>query len=362
MSVVSPADSTYTAIEQKVRYLTASPSQSQLSSADIQKRTNVFMSQDFPYAIKLDQMRSVYEFYTAPYIDRYPVDVNYMQGMRDPFYVDGIQGFFYKDRTSFYNLFPKFPTLSYPINGDGTTQVFDFSSPNIPFFRGEVTLGGTDNSGNAIQCQDDGNGSMYLLTPNPQVSVPTQYAVYPVGNPQQGMPIPGMKNLNTANPGLNRGTYIGSVNYVTGSFHIDFTTAGVIPASGTRMNLFVSWYSTARPYSALFWNNEIIIRPVPKLVHKCTLETYLTPVQFMLTTNSPILNQWWQYISFGVAREILRDRQDMEGVANLEEGFKRQEALVLERQATEEIGQRNTTIFSGTQQTQGWNNGWGWNY
>ncbi len=46
--------------------------------------------------------------------------------------------------------------------------------------------------------------------------------------------------------------------------------------------------------------------------------------------------------------EILRERQDFEGVENLSEGFMRQEALVLERQGVEEIGQRNTTIYSST--------------
>ena len=61
--------------------------------------------------------------------------------------------------------------------------------------------------------------------------------------------------------------------------------------------------------------------------------------------------------------EILRERQDIEGVENLREGFMRQEALVLERQGIEEINQRNSTIFSSTVQGQGWNNGFGqgWN-
>jgi hypothetical protein len=171
-----------------------------------------------------------------------------------------------------------------------------------------------------------------------------------------------MYNLNTANPGLLNPTNIGTVNYVTGAFSVDFSTVNVTPASGQRMNLFVSWYTTARPYAMMFWNNEIYIRPVPRLVHRCTVETYLTPVQFMLTTNHPILDQFWQYLAYGTAIEILRDRQDMEGVQNLMEGFQRQEALVLERQATEEIGQRNSTIFSSTQQTQGWNQPWGWTY
>ncbi|HAM53723.1 MAG TPA: hypothetical protein DCP92_24650 [Nitrospiraceae bacterium] len=88
----------------------------------------------------------------------------------------------------------------------------------------------------------------------------------------------------------------------------------------------------------------------------------MTPVQFMKTTDSPILNQWVQYISFGVSMEILRQRQDIEGVENLREGFLRQEALVLERQGVDEINNRNKTIFAGTQQNLGWNDGWnsGW--
>lgn len=358
MSTVQQANSTYAAIENKVRELTASPGQSQLASTDIQTRTNVFLTQDFPNAIKTDQLRDVYTFYTAPYIDRYPIDMNFIQGVREPFYVDGIRGFFYKDRTQFYNLFPKWPTLSYPINGDGTTQSFTFTSNNVPFFRKSVTLGGTDTQGNAIFVADDGNGNLQYILPNPQDSNPQQN-VYPAK--------PGLYNTNIGNPGLKNVQNIGIVDYITGSFSIDFTSVtiagySVIPASGTRMNLFVSWYSTARPYAMLFWNNEIIIRPTPKLIHQCQIEVYMTPVQFLQTSDTPILNQYWQYIAYGVAREILRDRQDIEGLSNLEEGFLRQEALVLEKQATEEVGQRNATIFSSTQQVQGWNNFWGWNW
>jgi hypothetical protein len=78
------------------------------------------------------------------------------------------------------------------------------------------------------------------------------------------------------------------------------------------------------------------------------VETYLTPVQFMESTDHPVLNQWAQYIAYLSAQEILRDRNDFEGVQNLEEGKQRQEALVLERQGVEEIGQPNITLFNST--------------
>ena len=69
----------------------------------------------------------------------------------------------------------------------------------------------------------------------------------------------------------------------------------------------------------------------------------------MNTTDDPILNQWAQYIAYGSACEILRERQDTQGVQNLMEGFTRQEGLVLERQAVEEIFQPNITMFNTTQ-------------
>jgi hypothetical protein len=351
MSVVMPAINTYARIETLVRRLTALSSSSALPSSEIQTQVNTFYNSDFPYAIKLDQMRSVYTFYSQPYIDRYPLDVNYNQGVRAPVYVDGIQGYLFKDRDQFYNMWPRWPTRFNPIAGDGTTATFSFTVPG-PFLSKEVILGGTAVGGNAISVADDGNGNLQLQVPNPVVSVPPQTT---------SPPVPGMYNTNTRNPGLLTVSNIGSVNYVTGACAITFP-AGYIPASGTQITMRVSQYQTGRPYSLLFWNNTFTIRPIPKFIHKVEVETYLTPVQFMLTTDSPILNQWVQYISYGCAVEILRQRQDMEGVENLMEGFKRQEALVLERQGVEEIGQRNTTIFSGANQNLGWNNGFnsGW--
>lgn len=349
--MVVQADSTLAAIRQKVRRLTASASESSLTTDSIDQYINTYYSQDFPYSIKTDQMRSVYTFYTSPYIDKYPININYNQGIRTPVYVDGIrypEGFF-KDREQFYNIWPRFPTLSFPIDGDGVTQLFSFTSTQVPFLRGEVTLGGTDIGGGPIRVSDDGSGNLLLDVPNPIVSVPTALTN-----------VPGMKNLNTANPGDLVQTIVGTVDYLTGAFTLNLSIVNLTPADGTQMNLFVSQYQTGRPYSVLFWNNYFIIRPVPKLIHKIELESYMTPVQFMNTTDNPIVNQWWQLIAIGAALKVLEDRQDMEGMNNLAKLFDRQEALVLERQATEEIGQRNVTIFEGTNQIQNFGYGQGW--
>lgn len=367
---IPQADSTLNAILTKVRRLTASSGNTSLTDDAIYQYVNTTYSHDFPYAIKLDQMRSVYTFYTSPYVSIYPLNINYNQGIRAPVQCDGINMSFFKDRQQFYNMWPKFPTLSYPITGDGSLQAFTFTCQTVPFLPREVTLGGTDTNGNPIRVSDDGKGNLLLQVPNPVIPVPAAPTPpYVIGQIPTGYNLntqvsrvlsPGMVNNNVNNSGDNiYQPIIGTVDYVTGDFDIDFASASgtydVIPAKGEQMNLFVSQSTSGRPLSLLFWNNEFQIRPVPKLVHKIEVEAYLTPVQFLATTESPILNQWWQWLAISAAVKILEDRQDMEGVSNLQAMLAKQEALILERQGTEEINQRNSTIFSGTQSSQGWN-------
>ena len=414
--MVAPADNTLGYIRKKVRRLTASASESSLSTEELDRYINSFYSNDFPYAIKLDQMRQVYTFFTQPYIDKYPLDVNYNMGVREPVYFEGIRGSFYKDRDSFYALWPRWPTkYAYPSVASGTITGATNASPCVitsanhglvtndsiyiedvggmiqlngntftvtyisantfsigvdsslygvytsggtwiklnysgtisttPFLRNEVTIGVNGNNGTAISIADDGNGNLQLQTPN--------LIVYQAPQSQTN-PAPGMKNINTGSPGMDVVQTIGTVNYITGAF--EFTLISP-PLIGDIFTIWVSQYQTGRPYSLLFWNNYFIVRPVPKLIHKVEVETYYTPCQFLANTDNPILNQWSKYIAIGTARDILNDRQDMDGVTNLDKMFKEQEALVLERQGVEEIGQRNRTIFTQTQQIVGWSNG-----
>lgn len=424
---VPQSDSTLAFITTTVRRLTASPSEASLTSNEIYKQINIFYNNYFPAAIKLDQTRAIYTFFTEPNRDRYPLDVNYNQGIRAPVYVDGILGTLFKDRTQFFNLWPRWPTkfqeggvtltgnitaIAQPTNptqitspshnlttgavititgvvgmtqlnsntytitiidantfsldgldntsfgayigpsGIWTTisQTFSFVIQG-PFLSKEVIIGGVDTAGGPITINDDGNGNLFYLMPNPVISTPLQNT-FPA--------IPGIYNTNLGNPGLNNPMTIGIVNYVTGQ--IDFTLPlGISLAFGTLLTVRVSQYQPGRPYCLLFWNNEFTIRPIPKHIHKVEVETYMTPVQFMATTDSPLLNQWALYIAYGVSQEILRQRQDMNGVALLEEGFKLQEGLVLERQGVEEIGQPNYQLFNSTQPYSVYG-GWGQGY
>lgn len=373
---ISQADTTYTYIEKKVRRLTASASSAALTSFDIQQAVNIFYNNDFPYAIKIDQQRSVYKFLTIPNVDRYPVDINNLQGFRAPVYFEGIQGNFFKNRDQLFNLYPRTPTQFQPAAGDGVTTTFSFTlfgnnanpfpQPNFGILSTQVVVGGIDTNGNPIRIIDDGGAvvdgfGIGSNTTNGQLLFVRQNAVgnnvYLDAFNAQKPAIPPLSPLPTPSPPSPLTTqYCGTVNYITTQFNITFPVA---PAAGTMINVWVATYQVGRPYNLLFWNNEFTIRPVPDNVYLCEVEAYQTPAQFMETTDNPTLNQWSQYIAYGAALEILRDRQDMEGVANLMEGFKRQEALVLERQAVEEIQQPNITLFNTTQTGYGYGTGWG---
>lgn len=365
-----PADSTLAFIIKKVRHLTASASDAALATADIIEAINRFYQNDFPYAIKIDQQRSVYKFLTIPNVDRYPVDVNNNQGFRAPVYFEGVQGNFFKNRDQLYNLFPRYPTQFQASSSDGINFSFSlfgnvvnpFPAPSFGILSTQVVIGGIDVNNNPIRIIDDGgaiiNGfgigsntttgkllfvqqnnvgnNVYLSTAtNPGGTVPpnTQLPALP---PLSPLPIPSPPSVLTPQ-------YCGTVNYITTAITI---TLPVQMKAGTQLNIWAATYAVGRPYNLLFWNNEFTIRPVPDNVYLVEVESFLTPAQFMAVTDNPILNQWAQYIAYGSAAEILRDRQDMEGVQNLQEGFQRQEALVLERQSIEEIGQPNITLFN----------------
>jgi hypothetical protein len=399
MPSVVQTDNTYSYIEQKVRRLTASSSQAALPSTTIEDYVNRFYNSDFPYAIKIDQQRSVYKFLTIPNVDRYPVDVNTLQGFRAPVYFEGIQGNFFKNRDQLFNLYPRYPTQFQPIGGDGITTSFTFNlfgnnvnpfpQPNFGILSTQVVIGGIDVNGNPIRIIDDGGavvnsfgignntttGQLLFINQNTvgdnvyldmnNIQQPAMPNLSPLGgqgnansnpppDPYSSPVVPSSYQQYPPSPLTPQ--YCGTVNYVTTQITVNFPIA---PAAGTMINVWAATYQVGRPYNLLFWNNELTIRPVPDNVYLCEIEVFQTPSQFMQTTDSPILNQWIQYIAYGAALEILRDRQDMEGVQNLMEGFQRQEALVLERQAIEEIQQPNITLFNTTQTGYGYGTGWG---
>ena len=108
-------------------------------------------------------------------------------------------------------------------------------------------------------------------------------------------------------PGDLQRVQVGTVNYITGATTINFALANLTPGKSSNANLWVCQYTIGRPYTLLFWNNYFEVRPVPDQSYKVEVETYMTPVQFLESTDIPLINQWWQYISlWGLYGDITR--------------------------------------------------------
>lgn len=303
--MVTPATNTLQGIKNTVRRITSSPDTSQLSESDLEEYINSFYVQELPASVKTDQLRTVLEIFTAPDQDVYAVDVNTYQEIQNPVLINGRTGRIFKDRASFFAEWSKQSTVQTPATGDGTTGPYAFTLGNVPILKNSVVIGSVSTGGTAIQVEDNGAGVL----------------------------------VNVAD-----GASLGSIDYTTGAVSITFAAA---VASGQNINVWSTFYTAGYPIDVLYWNNEITVRPVPDDVYRIELNAILTPTAFAANNSQPIVDQWWQMIALGTSIKIMRDRQDMDGVANIMPLFEEQRSLLLDRQANEEIGQRNSTIYTG---------------
>ncbi len=332
---VAPANTTVQGIRTEIREYVGISSNSILPDQVIDQEMNYFYTANIPESIKLDQLRTVYVLYTIPFCDRYPIDTNQFQSFREPLLIDGIGSRYYKDRALFYSYWPNVRTYLQPGMGDGVTTNFTFTLAGTPICRTTFTISCPDNTGFQLIAADSPQGLttqgtlLQIRTDNTGLQTPPTPPTSPI--PPNPLPTPPYTNQ------------IGTINYQTGQVNINFPTP---PAAGQAIQVQFYAATNGRPAAALYWNNEIILRPIPKFTHKIELEAYQTPAQFLTSTDHPFLNNFKRYIALGCSINLLSRMGDVARKAELEPDFFAAEGRVLERQANEEIGQANATIFN----------------
>jgi len=174
-----------------VRRIIKSPSNSQISDALIIDYINRFWIMDVDARIQLFDLKTKYQFQTAPGYDQYnmpmyglqteasdtdnPQIINYYpmyQGFLDAVYINGIQVPFQTDKTSFFNIWPNIVqqmnvvttgtggssyTFTFPIAPNNSNPV---TTPFQYLLRGHVDLGGI------IQVINSNSGVGYSDPPN----------------------------------------------------------------------------------------------------------------------------------------------------------------------------------------------------
>jgi hypothetical protein len=345
---ISPADSTLTAIQTKVRRLTRSPSVNQLSDGDLNQYINTFITYDFPEHLRLFNLRTTFTFYTQPYVDAYPTNLspisdeeiiyplqnfdNLYLTIHPPIYIAGYQGLYLESREQFFGIYPKLNFInSIGVTGDGMTTSFS----GVINTQQATTQAGLQQTTVILQNQvlfssiDSNFNGLGLI----------DYPLYPTyQQPNMGcLGLPGQPPEN-----LEAFEY-GFINYVTGEFTINFPVA---PGAGEQINYQVVPVQPALPQTMCYYDSTILLRPVPDQVYRVQMEVYARPTYLLETNQSPQLEEWWQYIAYGAAKKVLEDRMDMDTVQLIMPEFKKQENLILRRTIVEMTSQRASTIYT----------------
>ena len=316
-------------IRTKVRRLTRSLSESQLSTTQIDDYINTFVLYDFPEHLRLANLKETFSFYTEPYIDVYDTVnapatsplfnfKNKYLTVHPPFYIAGYGAWFCESRTQFYGVYPLTNSIqSIGSTGDGVTVAFNGT---ISINSGSTGSGVVLLRNNVLFSSIDSNGNGLSLIDDPQT--PT------TGN----LVIPD-----------NTSVSYGTINYTTGVFSLTFPTA---PASGAAINSQTIPMQPSRPQSVLFYDGKFTVRPLPDQPYKITMDVFVRPTELLSSTDEPKLQEWWQYIAYAAARKVFQDRMDMESLQMIEPEYRKQEMLIQRRTIVQQTSQRSATIYT----------------
>lgn len=365
------ASSTLATIQQKVRRLTRSPSEAQLSTADLNQYINTFVLYNLPEHLRTFNLRTTFTFVCNPYQDVYATDEISFAGatnnplynfqnkyisVHPPLYIAGFGSFYSQSREQFFGIYPNVNNiLTIGQSGDGTTTSFsgfitNQTGPNLVNANLTNTQTSTLLQRQVLFSSLASNQMGLSMLDIPVVNTATGFNM-PYGNLYE----PGTEPL-TPPTAMDPTNY---VNYVTGQFTVTFLINGVptAPGAGFQINSQTCPEVVALPQAMCYYDNKFIIRPLPDQPYRINFEVYARPTELLENDQSPQLEEWWEWIAYGAARKVCQDKMDMETVALMEPEYKKQEHLAIRRTIVQYTNDRTATIY--TEQT-GFPSGWGW--
>jgi hypothetical protein len=305
----------------KVRRLTRSFSDDQLTDDQITDYINEFILYNMPARNRAFNFRKKFTFYTEPYVDSYttgstPELVNFKQdniAVHTPFYIAGYKTFYTQSRQHFYEVWPARTTQTTIASGNNVTLNFLGTLSSIPVERGNVVFTSSTLANIGLKLFDQGTG-------------------------------------------LLSGDGGGTINYVTGAYVLNFAVA---PGTAKPIIAQVNPYTPSRPTDVLFFADTFTLRPIPDKVYAVNFEVDVRPTTLIKTNplSVPDLLEDCTYIAYGAARIVFQDRADMTSLELIEPEFREQELYVNRRTIVQLQDQRTATIFSGLTNSNFWNYG-----
>jgi len=279
-------------IRDKVRQLTGRKSTVQLTNSQIDFQINNYYLNHFPLQLRTIDLRSEYNFTTQPNVDVYPFDGNLVQSFGPTAYIEGYAAMFFQDRTVFHSMYPYIRNDIFITRGDGTngatTPYTGIITPR-PILKGSVLIYAQTAFSSSVSLVDGSDGNLY------QSLSTTLIPTVPVG------------------------TVMGTINYETGavSFKFGDTIQFNVP-DGAEIRCQSKQYFANRPTGVLYFDNQIVLRPVPDRCYNVQLIVYLVPTALAGNGSSPVLNEWWETLAYGASKKIFENQKDLESVEQMD--------------------------------------------
>lgn len=283
---------------------------------------NDFYLLDMDEHLRVLKLKQYLIFTTLPNVGTYAIPQTYFQ-LEPPFYVDNYVSGWHQSPDAFYRIWPELEFIQRSVfQGDGTTTIFSFTLSQKPIIQGSVVIGSSEETF-TDQDQALAINTDELLT----------------------------------NPGILTGSQgsTGIINYLTGAVTI---TAQSAYASGTQFNAHYRPYVASRPRDALFYQQNIYLRPIPNDTYQIKVLCYIQPTVLLSgggtgdefnasdVAATPLFNEWWQVIAYGAALKILIQEGDHEEVARQKPYFEEAKMLAQRRTLKQLANQRIPTVYS----------------
>ena len=278
MTTIPPSTSGWITenILSKMRAITGTPSQDQLSDNQMLAYANNYLVYTMPHELKVQIENQFLQFKTVVGQSVYSFPGTFLTDSPGA-YADGFPLIFYEDPDIFYQDWPQQYNVDSVATGNGSLSTFTGNTQGFPLVIGTFFI--TD--GTQV-LQDNGSG---VLTGNGS----------------------------------------GTINYTTGAFSATFMAAPI--ASAVIYAKYIAFQGN-RPQGVLFFNNQFTLMPVPDQIYQIQMQGFSIPTALVLGA-TPLQPEWGPLIAYGGALEIFSDRGDTENVDRYIPMLKRYENVAL---------------------------------
>lgn len=335
--------STLADIRAKVRKITGRVSANQLSDADLDNYINTFYRFDLPEHLKLKSLRVNYEFNTRPNIPVYDFPVNTYIAEMPPVFIAGYQSYMTQSRQNFFRVNPQLNFLQQSVatgNGGIAYTGTLTNTPIMPGFKPNPPGAYT-----AVVATNDIPASMLKWnviisasgSPDPTSGI----------SPDITLVDDGLGNLfSPTDPSTQAASSRGQINYITGAINIT-NMPSIVPV-GNAINVQYIPYVASRPQSAVFFEDQVILYPVPDQAYTVSFEVYKYPTALSSSNpaGDPQLQEWWQLLAYGAADKIFADNADFENLQKFRPLLIEQMNLVQRRTLVQQASERTATIYT----------------